>query len=442
MQNLIFYGAGEHAQFNLSKWISDGLIPTCFADKDEKKHYTKMTSNSNEFEILPLCEAIERYPDYEIFISVGGPEFLSVVKYLIEKGISQENIYNKVDYNNLFLTGEFIFKTRELNNNNEIKLSQYYDIINIEKYKIFNNAKIVYLASGLANQIFRYIFLRFLEVKFSFTCFFYDKDLQWHNGYELGKIWGLKPRLLSDYLSDNWCDILNATENIKFIDLLKINNIDVTMCLESHIFREEYFNSINLSSHKCVLIDWNYNNYSNNYEYNNLNINGTVYYYGQWICNKYFYEIRDIILEELKFPEFDDEYNIKIANMIENSNSVGIHVRRGDYLEYNMLLDTKWYQETLPKVRAIEKNPLFFVFSDEPDWCKQNFLELGLTAEDKIVFVEGNVKGKNFRDMQHMSLCKYLVQANSTFSYAAALFNQNLYKNKNHTWSPNPRYIL
>jgi hypothetical protein len=42
---IIFYGAGPYAENTLEKWISKGMEPVCFADKDENKHYKFMKTS-------------------------------------------------------------------------------------------------------------------------------------------------------------------------------------------------------------------------------------------------------------------------------------------------------------------------------------------------------------------------------------------------------------
>jgi len=70
-KQLIFYGAGRYAEYHLDNWLKKNLIPVCFADADECKHYKFMRSNEGlVFEILPLDEAITRYPNYELCITV------------------------------------------------------------------------------------------------------------------------------------------------------------------------------------------------------------------------------------------------------------------------------------------------------------------------------------------------------------------------------------
>ena len=66
------------------------------------------------------------------------------------------------------------------------------------------------------------------------------------------------------------------------------------------------------------------------------------------------------------------------------------------------------------------------MFSDDIEWCKTHVQELGLDQFKAVTYVEGNVNGKNYVDMQLMSMCKGMVMSNSAFCYLAALLNKEL----------------
>jgi hypothetical protein len=68
----------------------------------------------------------------------------------------------------------------------------------------------------------------------------------------------------------------------------------------------------------------------------------------------------------------------------------------------------------------------FFIFSDDLNWCRSHDHELGFDLADKVIYVEGNMNGLNFRDLQLMSMCKGLLMSNSAFCYLAALLNTDL----------------
>jgi len=104
-QSIIFYGAGVEAKRNLAKWEAQGLVPVCFADRDESKHYTRFVpeeechTNTGRYDILPLDAAIEKYPDYAIYLTVAPQNISSVTKYLLERNIPEERIRYAEQYN-------------------------------------------------------------------------------------------------------------------------------------------------------------------------------------------------------------------------------------------------------------------------------------------------------------------------------------------------------
>ena len=107
--------------------------------------------------------------------------------------------------------------------------------------------------------------------------------------------------------------------------------------------------------------------------------------------------------------------NIEIKNKIDSTNSVAIHIRRGDYIENTVLsrlAPIKYYEDVVDYIKNKIKNPTFFIFSDDIKWCKEN-LKIG----KQVYYIDWN-KGKNsYRDMQLMSLCKHNIIPNSSFSW-------------------------
>jgi pyruvate-formate lyase-activating enzyme len=94
MADIIFYGAGEEARRKLPLLENIGLIPACFADADKEKHYTKIGSirSGNEYDILPLNEALTHYPDCVIYLTVASDKWNNIRSILQSHGVKPENI--------------------------------------------------------------------------------------------------------------------------------------------------------------------------------------------------------------------------------------------------------------------------------------------------------------------------------------------------------------
>jgi hypothetical protein len=65
------------------------------------------------------------------------------------------------------------------------------------------------------------------------------------------------------------------------------------------------------------------------------------------------------------------------------------------------------------------ENPVFFVFSDGMDWCKENFGGL----DGDFVFVEENDNDNGPADMFLISRCAHFILSRSTFSYWGAFLS-------------------
>ncbi|MDR0498321.1 MAG: radical SAM protein [Holophagales bacterium] len=92
----IFYGSGLYAYQHLERWLLSGIVPICFADSNPKKHHTVMrisTANvDGEFEVLPIHEALNCYPDAFLYITTEPESYDAAYDGLIARGISSERI--------------------------------------------------------------------------------------------------------------------------------------------------------------------------------------------------------------------------------------------------------------------------------------------------------------------------------------------------------------
>ena len=177
-----------------------------------------------------------------------------------------------------------------------------------------------------------------------------------------------------------------------------------------------------------------------------LNAKASVYIKGYWASYKYFSNIRSQLLEDFAFKDTMNDANKRIAEQIENSkNSVALHIRRGDYLKsYNQSFyyspyEDGFYQRAISELENKYDELEFFLFSDEPDWVKEN-----LNIKHKFTVVDINKKSDSFWDMKLMSLCKHNIIANSSFSWWGAWLNQNPSKTvmAPKAWMSDPTFKL
>jgi hypothetical protein len=146
-----------------------------------------------------------------------------------------------------------------------------------------------------------------------------------------------------------------------------------------------------------------------------------AYLVGYWQSEKYFKTIADILHLEFINQNPPIGKNIKLFQMINDSNSVCLHVRRGDYLSSPLarqilgVCGVDYYQKCIQIIVDEVTNPLFFVFSDDMEWVKTN-----LNITYPVIFVDHNSVNDETEDFRLMKTCKHHIIANSTFSWWAA----------------------
>lgn len=148
------------------------------------------------------------------------------------------------------------------------------------------------------------------------------------------------------------------------------------------------------------------------------NVNVDIFgYFQSW---KYFSHVEDYIRK--CFCPSDDLVASSLQlypQVLENSDTCSIHVRRGDYValvkgEYVDLAPSSYYQRAMQLCDSGKTQ--FFVFSDDINWCRTNLRHARLTyvnTQDKM------------KDFVLMSLCRQNIIANSSFSWWAAWLNPN-----------------
>lgn len=144
-----------------------------------------------------------------------------------------------------------------------------------------------------------------------------------------------------------------------------------------------------------------------------------AYLTGVWQTAKYFAGAETEVREAFTFRKLELSDNMrKYKELIENTNSIAVHIRRGDYLQvpevYCGICTEEYYEDALRKFEELEPDCHFFVFSNDPEWVKTRFTQGNMTI------VEGNDENAGYVDMYLMSCCRHFIIANSSFSWWAA----------------------
>jgi hypothetical protein len=112
-----------------------------------------------------------------------------------------------------------------------------------------------------------------------------------------------------------------------------------------------------------------------------------------------------------------------LAEIRRRGTAVAVHVRRGDLLNpesaWLVLPDIGiYYRRAFDRMAELLKNPVFWVFSDDPGWCRLAFA----AAPGEVRFVDMLSDGRvnPVKEFFLMSQCHSFVIANSAFSWWGA----------------------
>lgn len=256
---------------------------------------------------------------------------------------------------------------------------------------------IVKLMGGLGNQMFQYAFGRALETNLQQKVF-YDKS------------WFYK-------------DFANITPRNFELEAFEIslNYIDPTQLF----FRNNKHSWFKILKQRlkgkivCNKI------YEQLFSFEEQITKSDIYLEGYWQNPKYFEGIRETILKDFSFSELKNPEDSRLQNNILNSESVAVHIRRGDYVnnpttnQFHGTCSIEYYKKAVELIVSKVPNAKFFLFTDDPDFVKNNF---GFLA-NAIVVSDSN--RSDIDELNLMHLCKHFIIANSSFSWWGAWLSQN-----------------
>lgn len=173
----------------------------------------------------------------------------------------------------------------------------------------------------------------------------------------------------------------------------------------------------------------NYNIMEESFSYKRYEIsesNNIPSMYGYFQSEKYFIDYKDEIIK--LFTPNKDIIN-KIESLmsdlgLEKNEYISLHVRRGDYLaqqEYHPVQTIEYYNKG---IEIISGNKPICIFSDDLDWCRQNF------KGERFIFHERkniafNSSESDFVDLLLMSNASDFIISNSSYSWWGAWLSKN-----------------
>ncbi|CAK0769444.1 alpha-1, 2-mannosyltransferase/rhamnosyltransferase [Gammaproteobacteria bacterium] len=149
---------------------------------------------------------------------------------------------------------------------------------------------------------------------------------------------------------------------------------------------------------------------------------------GYWQSPKYFESIKAELLGAFGLRTGLPPAREALANKIRLDTSICVHVRRGDMVHnaithaFHGSCGLGYYQAACTLLARRFPDAHFYIFSDEPDWCRSVDLVNGNSC---TIVSDGRSPAE---DLYLMGLCRHFVIANSSLSWWAAYLGEHEHK--------------
>lgn len=275
----------------------------------------------------------------------------------------------------------------------------------------------------LGNQMFQYAAMRGIQEKF-----YADEKIN----FDFSQV--LKTGSIAD-------GFYNQLEGFKLNNEKCIYNNKIKLSIKQKFIFLIYFFSYKII--KIFSKESNYKKNKNKLELkfqNFFNINGLYLYNygyfefkkskvknklftGYYECSKYFNFIKEKILDEFTPLKPKISKNLYLYKIIEETNSVCVSIRRGDFLNYKnkkdcFVCDDEYFRNALKKMKELVVNPKFIIFSDDIKWVKEN-----MNYFENCEYEDGTDPG--WEKLRLMYSCKHYIISNSTFSWWGQYLSRN-----------------
>lgn len=297
---------------------------------------------------------------------------------------------------------------------------------------------IIGLMGGLGNQLFQYSFARALSKELDEELFIdvtnvngfkVRHEIYSLNSFNIKGIVGNFPFFETNYLRGFFKVIYHV---LKFLPFFKTSPfID-----NSLYYLENTLDNIKFFHRQPSIIDFDS---TNDIVFNSVDeIVSPSYFRGDFqfnsdsknrlfITENFFNNYLEIIHEDLMYLTPLSEDSKKIVEDMVNSDSILLHIRRGDYGQFNDVgfCSEEYYKKAIQIIASKVDNPKFFIFSNDMEGAKE-LLDIDYPhvfvdfKENKELVARGNAEL-----LKLMSSCKHFIIANSTLSWWAAFLGEN-----------------
>ena len=249
------------------------------------------------------------------------------------------------------------------------------------------------LNGGLGNQLFEYAYARDLQLKNDDSLYL---DIE---GFKRS------PRHFS---LENFV----LAENVKILPENKSRSLIVLQAISKYNRKAAYY----IGKIANVYL-WKSS------EYREIHVGETkgriAYFYGYWQSEKYFYDNREQIKNELKVKTAPLEISKKYLNIASKPNTTCVHIRRGDYVSCNMIAcDEKYYLDGMDYIHKKVGDCPFLIFTDDIEWTKEN-----IHFKYPVIYVD--IENPDYEVLRIMYTCQHYVMSNSSFSWWGQYLSDN-----------------
>ena len=229
--------------------------------------------------------------------------------------------------------------------------------------------KIIVFNGNLGNQVFYCAFKQYIETKYK------DEKVYMYIRKGCPKV----------RVAD--CFELSLPRRIKFGGFIIAFILFVDKCFRT-FFHRSVFNSIICS--------------------NSDRINEGAILFTNYLQDNYYYKCLPSNWLRVRKPQEQSEQYLYYKHLINNTNSISVHVRRGDYIGtiFTDLASTDYYEKAIAYAKSFLPNGELFFFSDDLDFVKGRYGNIG-----KAHFVDCNRAEYSYLDIELMSLAKVNIMA-------------------------------
>ena len=142
---------------------------------------------------------------------------------------------------------------------------------------------------------------------------------------------------------------------------------------------------------------------------------------GYWQSERYFREIRSLLLQEFTLRESLSPACTKLVEEINGCDAICVHVRRGDYLsnpvaaKVHGTCSLDYYRDGIGELCQGLVKPRCFVFSDDLAWVRAS-----IVVDCPMTVVDVNAPNDVHLDLALMVACRHFLIANSSLSWWGA----------------------